>query len=231
MRGGKTADLQPTKELGARLTCASPSSCLGTSEAAHIRGPPAAPDTSRPPRGRRTAHRAPPEPAWRALDPRAAPCGSQAMARWFCGVPTVWEFFSAPLIPERCYFSATITRAQLESHGVEVYDREEDCQCVPAPPPPASPPEKIYFCGHPAVWHFFDHNISPTTCYYSYSITRIEVMSEGVNVRLRPALCPSLALALPPPSSSVCKPPRSHAKSGWVARGTAEHPNYSWKHQ
>lgn len=34
------------------------------------------------------------------------------------------------------------------------------------------------------VWHFFDHAISPTTCYYSYSITRIEVMSEGVNVRL-----------------------------------------------
>jgi hypothetical protein len=52
----------------------------------------------------------------------------QAMARWFCGVPSVWELFSAPLIPERCYFSATITRAELEHRGVLVFDNESACR-------------------------------------------------------------------------------------------------------
>ena len=50
------------------------------------------------------------------------------MARWFCGVPSVWELFSAPLIPERCYFSATITRSELEHRGVEVFDNESACR-------------------------------------------------------------------------------------------------------
>ena len=50
------------------------------------------------------------------------------MARWFCGVPSVWELFSAPLIPERCYFSATITRAELEHRGVVVFDNESACR-------------------------------------------------------------------------------------------------------
>ena len=50
------------------------------------------------------------------------------MARWFCGVPSVWELFSAPLIPERCYFSATITRSELEHRGVVVFDNESTCR-------------------------------------------------------------------------------------------------------
>ena len=52
--------------------------------------------------------------------------GSAAL--WFCGVPSVWELFSAPLIPERCYFSATITRSELEHRGVEVFDNESACR-------------------------------------------------------------------------------------------------------
>lgn len=85
-----------------------------------------------------------------------------------------------------------------------MYDREEDCRCIPGPPPPAHPPERIYFCGDPAVWHFFDHNISPTTCYYSYSLTRIEVMSEGVNVYADADECRCLS---PPPPSPFPPPP------------------------
>ena len=59
------------------------------------------------------------------------------------------------------------------------------------------------------VWHFFDHTISPTTCYYSYSITRIEVMSEGVNVCLSTLLClhATRTSALPPLHPP---PPHSH---------------------
>ena len=53
---------------------------------------------------------------------------SGAAALWFCGVPSVWELFSAPLIPERCYFSATITRSELEHRGVEVFDNESACR-------------------------------------------------------------------------------------------------------
>ena len=123
--------------------------------------------------------------------------------RWFCGVPTVWEFFSAPLTPERCYLTATISREDLEFRGAKVYDREEDCRCIPAPPPPSPPAEKIYFCGLPAVWHFFDHDISPNTCYYSYSLTRIEVMSEGVDVYHEAGDC----ACIPPPPPSPMPPP------------------------
>ena len=74
-----------------------------------------------------------------SIDARSAiapPPAWQAMARWFCGVPSVWELFSAPLIPERCYFSATITRSELEHRGVEVFGSESACRlamCVVAP--------------------------------------------------------------------------------------------------
>ena len=104
------------------------------------------------------------------------------MPIWFCGVEEVWTFFAAPLVPTQCYFSATIKRSQVESHGVSVWESETDCNCIPVPPPPSSPPSRIYFCGLPAVWHFFDHELSSSTCYYSYSLTRIDVMSQGVDV-------------------------------------------------
>ena len=66
--------------------------------------------------------------SWIARAPIPPPPTCQAMARWFCGVPSVWELFSAPLIPERCYFSATITRSELEHRGVEVFDNESACR-------------------------------------------------------------------------------------------------------
>lgn len=98
---------------------------------------------------------------------------------WFCGVADVWPFFAAPLVPTQCYFSATIRREELEPRGVQVWESQAECSCIPAPPPP---PGRIYFCGLPAVWHFFDTELSPTTCYYSYSLTYFAVMSQGVDV-------------------------------------------------
>ena len=101
------------------------------------------------------------------------------MPVYFCGKAEVWHFFSAPLIPTRCYFSATITRAELEQVGVQVWADEDDCSCVPSPPP-------VYFCGQSEVWHLFDYPISPTKCYYSYTISRAEVESLGATVRPAP---------------------------------------------
>ena len=102
---------------------------------------------------------------------------------WFCGVEAAWQFFSAPLLPLRCYFSATLTQAEMEAAGVTVFADQSDCNCIPKPPPPASPPSEIYFCGLPAVQQFFEQDLEPTQCYYSYILTRIQVMSQGVDVR------------------------------------------------
>ena len=102
-------------------------------------------------------------------------------AIWFCGVQASWEFFSAPLIPTRCYFSATLTKATLNGAGVQVWDSEAGCDCIPQPPPPSSPPSTIYFCGKAEVQPLFEAPIFPTRCYYSSQLTRIQVMSHGVN--------------------------------------------------
>ncbi|KAL1520313.1 hypothetical protein AB1Y20_021904 [Prymnesium parvum] len=150
---------------------------------------------------------------------------------WFCGVKEVWPFFAAPLVPTQCYFSATINREEVEAHGVSVWEAKSDCSCIPAPPPPVSPPSRIYFCGLPAVWHFFENPLLPTTCYYSYSLTRIEVMSQGVDVYHDAAGChcipppppsptipplpPPISPAVPPlPPSHPPAPPRSPAPCG-----------------
>lgn len=124
---------------------------------------------------------------------------------WFCGVEEVWTFFAAPLVPTQCYFSATIKRAEVEAQGVTVWAAESDCSCIPAPPPPSTPPSRIYFCGLPAVWHFFDHELSSTTCYYSYSLSRIDVMSQGVDVYHDAAGCH--CVPLPPPAPNKPPPP------------------------
>ena len=70
---------------------------------------------------------------------------------WFCGVEPAWQFFAAPLLPLRCYFSAALTREELEEAGVTVFDSKDACNCIQPPPAPASPPAAIYFCGLPAV--------------------------------------------------------------------------------
>jgi len=92
---------------------------------------------------------------------------------------------------------------------VTVWDAESDCSCIPAPPPPASPPSRIYFCGLPAVWHFFDHELSSTTCYYSYSLSRIDVMSQGVDVYHDAAGCHCVSPPPPAPHSPPPPPPLS----------------------
>ena len=151
------------------------------------------------------------------------------MSVWFCGKPQVWSFFSAPLLPTRCYFSATISRESLEKAGVTVWDSEDDCSCIPAPAAPPPPPgSAIFFCGLPEVraartppasaprhlaphlpsasaraaqvWHFFDYPIQPTSCYYSHSIGRIDVMSLGVDVRARRPPGPPVSPTHPPPT-------------------------------
>ena len=68
----------------------------------------------------------------------AQPAASSAV--WFCGTEPTWKFFAAPLLPLRCYFSATLKRSELEDVGVTVYAKEAECDCIPSPPAPASPP-------------------------------------------------------------------------------------------
>ena len=84
----------------------------------------------------------------------------------------------------------------LQARSIRVWDTEEQCACVLPPPPPSPPPAGIYFCGKPAVWHFFDYTINPHTCYVSFDISRLEVMSLGVDVSRAP---PPLPLLTPPP--------------------------------
>jgi len=131
------------------------------------------------------------------------------------------DIFAAPLVPTQCYFSATIKQSEVEAQGVIVWASEADCSCIPAPPPPASPPSRIYFCGLPAVWHFFDHPLIATTCYYSYSLTRIDVMSQGVDVYHDAVGCrcvlppPPIPSTLPPPFAlvSLRSPPKAPSPS------------------
>ena len=94
---------------------------------------------------------------------------------------------AAPLLPTKCYFSASISAKEMDEVGVAVFDSKDECGCIPHPPPPAAPPSEIYFCGLPAVQRFFDSPLDPTQCYYSFALTRIEVMSQGVNVSRRAA--------------------------------------------
>ncbi len=128
-------------------------------------------------------------------------------AIWFCGVQASWEFFSAPLIPTRCYFSATLTKATLNGAGVQVWDSEAGCDCIPQPPPPSSPPSTIYFCGKAEVQPLFEAPIFPTRCYYSSQLTRIQVMSHGVNVYSDADDCTPMCAHSPPPPAPFPPPP------------------------
>ena len=132
---------------------------------------------------------------------------------WFCGVEAAWTFFAAPLLPTKCYFSATLTRSELEKAGVTVWDNKADCACIPMPPPPSSPPSEIYFCGLPAVQRFFEETLNPTQCYFSYKLTRIQVMSEGVDVfpSLDACHCTSPPPPLPRPPQPPAIPPQPPA--------------------
>ena len=131
------------------------------------------------------------------------------MPLWFCGKRSAWHFFAAPLNPTRCYFTSTISQDALEQKGLVVWQDKHQCDCTPAPPPPASPPAAIYFCGQQEVWHLFDYQVSPTKCYYSSTISRIDVMRLGVDVyrdedacrcqRPPPPPPPPLAPLTPPP--------------------------------
>lgn len=81
--------------------------------------------------------------------PFAGTAGDPSMPRWFCGREPAWQFFSAPLLETKCYFTSTISREALEGAGLTVWESEPECGCTPAPPPPAPPPQTIYFCGRP----------------------------------------------------------------------------------
>lgn len=129
------------------------------------------------------------------------------MPSWFCGVPAVWHLFASPLNPRLCYFSATIERSTLEAQFISVWDRKEDCRCVPDPAPPPPPPQQIFFCGERGVWHFFDHPLEPRTCYSSFHLTRIEVMSQGVDVYHDEASCDCIPKSPPPSPPPPLLPP------------------------
>lgn len=128
------------------------------------------------------------------------------MPSWFCGVPAVWHLFASPLNPQLCYFSASIERSTLQAHNINVWDRKEECRCVPDPPAPPPPPQEIFFCGQPGVWKFFDHHLEPRTCYSSFHLTRIEVMSQGVDVYHDKASCDCIPES-PPPQPPPPRPP------------------------
>ena len=87
---------------------------------------------------------------------------SDGGAIWFCGLEPTWQFFAAPLLPLRCYFSATLKQSDLDAVGVRTFADESECDCIPPPPAPASPPSEIYFCGLPAVQQFFEQELNPT---------------------------------------------------------------------
>ena len=129
---------------------------------------------------------------------------AESSAIWFCGVEPTWQFFAAPLLPLRCYFSASITRSDMEAAGVRIFDTEDQCDCIPSPPAPASPPSEIYFCGLPAVQQFFPKQLVPTQCYYSWKLTRIQVMSQGVDVFEELENCQCVS---PPPPVPQPPPP------------------------
>eukprot|EP00967_Tisochrysis_lutea_P087239 scaffold123301_cov25-Tisochrysis_lutea.AAC.1 len=77
------------------------------------------------------------------------------MPQWFCGREAAWQFFSAPLMPERCYFTSTISASTLLAAGLRVWPSEAECSCSLHPPPPSPPPQKIYFCGRPGEGSFW----------------------------------------------------------------------------
>ena len=147
----------------------------------------------------------PPSPSPASPPPPLVPPES-----WFCGVEAAWQFFSAPLLPERCYFSATLQRPDLEEAGVAVFGAQSECSCIPKPPPPASPPSEIYFCGLPAVQQFFEQELNPSQCYYSYTLTRIQVMSQGVDVHEDFDTCQ--CVSPPPPTPRPPPPPAEPAR-------------------
>jgi len=128
------------------------------------------------------------------------------MAVWFCGRAEVSSLFGgAQLSPTKCYFSATITVAELRARGMRYWTAQEDCSCTPQPPPPPPPPSKIYFCGESEVWHLFDYKIEPTSCYFSYEFSKEEVADLGVDVYLDSRQC--ICKKPPPPSPPAPSPP------------------------
>lgn len=137
---------------------------------------------------------------------------------WFCGPPAdvVADLFSklGQFDPKKCYYTASISKEELEARSIRVWDTEEQCACVLPPPPPSPPPAGIYFCGKPAVWHFFDYTINPHTCYVSFDISRLEVMSLGVDVYKQADDCRCSAPPSPPPPPTPPLSPSDEASWG-----------------